>query len=167
MLLGNESETAIGVDSSREMLSVARHKLFRAGLRNCQVRQADMMTLPFDEDSFSVAVINMALHFADRPELAIKEAARVLSGGGRLVIVDFAPHNLTALREEQAHRWLGFDDGQVNDWFRKAGLIPGRARRLHGGELTVVLWTAELPANDAILSATERPRSGSTRRRSI
>jgi len=159
LLLGQQLETAIGIDRSREMLSVARHKLFRAGLRNCQVRQADMMVLPFDGDSFSVAVMNMTLHFADRPEQAIKEAARVLSGGGKLIIVDFASHDLTTLQDEQAHRWLGFDDTQMEEWFRKAGLIPGRPRRLHGGELTVVLWNAERPANDAA------DRSGRNKRR--
>jgi ubiquinone/menaquinone biosynthesis C-methylase UbiE len=148
LLAGREAQSAIGIDSSREMLNVARHNLFQAGLRNCQVRQADMMALPFDDGAFSVITMNMVLHFAERPESALAEAARVLQPGGRLIVVDLAAHNLSELREQYAHRWLGFDDSQVGDWCRKAGLVAGRPRRLHGGKLTVVLWTAERAAND-------------------
>lgn len=148
LLAGREAQTAIGIDSSREMLNVARHNLFQAGLRNCQVRHADMMALPFEDGTFSVITMNMVLHFAERPEAALAEAARVLQPGGRLIVVDLACHNLTELREQYAHRWLGFDDSQVGEWCRKAGLVSSRPRRLHGGKLTVVLWTAERAAND-------------------
>ncbi len=165
LLLGKQVEAAVGVDWSREMLSVARHNLFQAGLRHCQVRQADMMNLPFEDRSFDAATLNMVLHFAERPDATLKEAARVLRPGGRLVVVDFAPHDLAELREEQAHRWLGFDDAEVSDWCRKAGLEPSKPRRLHGGELTVVLWTAQRPANDEKGSVASTVSTGSQRRR--
>ncbi len=165
LLMGDQVDAAIGIDYSREMLSVARHNLFRAGLRNCQVRQADMMNLPFEDGSFAAATLNMVLHFAERPDATIKEAARVLRPGGRLVVVDFAPHDLADLRDEQAHRWLGFDDSQVSDWCRKAGLVPSKPRRLHGGELTVVLWTAQRPANDEKNDAAGNAPTAGQRRR--
>ncbi|MDY0882736.1 ArsR/SmtB family transcription factor [Dongia soli] len=158
LLLAAQVPAAIGIDRSREMLQVARHNLFRAGHRHCQVRQADMMTLPFDKESFDAVTLNMVLHFADRPDAVLGEAARVLRPGGQLVVVDFATHELVALREEQAHRWLGFGDSQIADWYRKAGLVPSRPRHLTGGELTVVLWSARRPANDAIASAPASPR---------
>jgi ArsR family transcriptional regulator len=147
-LAGKEAQTAVGIDSSRDMLNVARHNLFQAGLRHCQVRQADMLTLPFEDQSFSTITMNMVLHYAERPQEAIQEAARVLRPGGRLIIVDFASHQLDELQDVHAHRWLGFDDTQVGEWHRKAGLITGKPRRLHGGKLTVVLWTADRAAND-------------------
>jgi ArsR family transcriptional regulator len=153
LLLGNRVPAAIGIDRSREMLQVARHNLFRAGHRHCQVRQADMMALPFDNASFAAVTLNMVLHFAERPDAVLAEAARVLRPGGQLVVVDFASHNLASLREEQAHRWLGFSDGQVAEWCRKAGLVASRPRHLTGGELTVVLWSARRPANDSALAS--------------
>lgn len=163
LLVGNRVPAAIGIDRSREMLQVARHNLFRAGHRHFQVRQADMMALPFDKESFAAATLNMVLHFADRPDAVLAEAARVLRPGGQLVVVDFAPHELTALREEQAHRWLGFGDNQVADWYRKAGLVPNRPRHLTGGELTVVLWSARRPANDSAAGAQSSPRKRTTK----
>lgn len=143
LLAGDRLQSGLGIDRSREMLSVARSNLFRAGLRNCQVRQADMLSLPFADGGFAAVTMNMALHFADRPDVAVREAARMLAQGGRLVIVDFASHDLQQLRDEQAHRWLGFDDRQVEGWMLAAGLSPLPARHLAGGALTVSLWVAD------------------------
>ena len=86
------------------------------------------------------------LHFAERPAAAIAEAARVLRTNGLLVIVDFAPHALEFLRDEQAHRRLGFADVDVDEWCRAAGLAPAPARHLPGDPLTVVIWTAHRAA---------------------
>lgn len=146
LLTGKVAQSAIGVDRSREMLNVARSNLFRAGLRNCQVRQADMTALPFEDASFSVVTMNMVLHFAERPDATIIEAARMLIPGGRLVIVDFVTHKLDQLREEQAHRWLGFDDAQIALWCRNAGLNAPSVKHLAGESLTVALWVADRPA---------------------
>ncbi len=76
------------------------------------------------------------------PGAAIAEAARVLSAGGRLLIVDFAPHGREELRSRDAHARLGFSDEQMLGWFDGAGLAPARIETLEGGELTVKLWLA-------------------------
>lgn len=146
LIAGDKVGSAIGVDRSREMLNVARSNLFRAGLRHCQVRQADMTALPFADGGFAAVTMNMVLHFAERPDAVIGEAARMLQPGGRLVIVDFMPHHLESLREEQAHRWLGFDDDQVKSWCLAAGLKWLPKQHLAGDSLTVALWCAERPA---------------------
>lgn len=142
-LVGKRAQSAIGIDRSREMLNVARSNLFKAGLKNCQVRQADMLALPFEDESFTAITMNMVLHFAERPDAAISEASRVLAKNGRIVIVDFVSHELEQLREEQAHRWLGFDDAQMQSWFHASGLHPLQPHHLDGGKLTVSLWSAE------------------------
>jgi ArsR family transcriptional regulator len=144
LLLGGKADRAVGVDRSSEMLAVARHKLFQAELRNCEVRQADMTALPFEAGSFSVATLSMVLHFAEDPAAVIAETGRILRPGGRAVVVDFAEHEMVEFRDEQAHRWLGFDDRDVQKWARDAGL-DASAKRLKGGELTVVVWTLVAP----------------------
>ncbi len=141
-IFGPQVERAVGVDLSREMLAVARVNLERANLRNCSLRQADMYQLPLPGASFDAIVIHQVLHYAERPAQAIAEAARVLRPQGRLVIVDFAPHDLEFLRTEHAHRRLGFADAEVLAWCRAAGLEPGAVQRLPGNPLTVSLWPA-------------------------
>ena len=143
---------ALGIDQSREMLAVARVNLERAGLANTIVRLGDMYQLPLADASFDAIVIHQVLHYADRPDAAIAEAARVLRPDGILVIVDFAPHALEYLRDEHAHRRLGFADADVADWCRAAGLEPEPPRSLPGDPLTVVIWTARRPPAGAVRS---------------
>jgi len=141
-ILAPRVERALGIDQSREMLSVARVNLERAGLENASVRLGDMYQLALPDDSFDAVVIHQVLHYADRPAAAIAEAARVLRPTGILVLVDFAPHPLEFLRDEHAHRRLGFSDAEVAEWCRAAGLDPSSPRYLPGDPLTVVIWTA-------------------------
>jgi len=141
-ILGPRVVHALGIDQSREMLAVARVNLERAGLTNSMVRLADMYQLPLADASFDAIVIHQVLHYADRPAAAIAEAARALRPNGVLIVVDFAPHLLEFLREEHAHRRLGFTDADVGEWCRAAGLEPQPPRRLPGDPLTVVIWTA-------------------------
>jgi len=64
---------------------------------------------------------------------------------GRLILVDFAPHDASALGPDHAHRWPGFADDQVGGWMKEAGLVAGRPVGLPGKPLTVKLWRGERP----------------------
>jgi ArsR family transcriptional regulator len=136
----------VGVDISHEMLTVARAGLAKAGVSDCYVRHGDMYHLPWPRPEFDAVTFHQVLHFADEPEAAIAEAARVMTPGARLVVADFAPHRLDRLRDQHAHRRLGFADEEVAGWMRAAGLSPGPTRRLPGEPLTVTLWSAERAA---------------------
>jgi len=107
------------------------------------------------DPSFDAVVIHQVLHYADRPAAAIAEAARVLRPNGVLLLVDFAPHELEFLREEHAHRRLGFSDAEVAEWCRAAGLDPTPSRHLAGEPLTVVIWAAHRDAAAASRFAPE------------
>jgi ArsR family transcriptional regulator len=155
-VFGPRVERAVGIDLSREMLAMARVNLERAQLRHCAIRQGDMYQLPLAGASFDAVVIHQVLHYAERPARAIAEAARVLRPGGRLLIVDFAPHDLEFLRSEHAHRRLGFADGEIAQWCRAAGLEPAPVRRLPGNPLTVSLWAAARAAEPATKAARAR-----------
>jgi ArsR family transcriptional regulator len=141
-LFGKQGVNGVGLDLSREMLAVARANLAKAGIANCYVRQGDMYRLPWNGPSFDAVTIHQVLHFADEPAHAIAEAARVLKPNGRLVIVDFAPHQLDHLRAPHAHRRLGFSDAEIAGWMEEAGLRPEPVTRLPGTQLTVSLWSA-------------------------
>jgi len=146
-ILGPRVERALGIDQSREMLAVARVNLENAGLENGAVRLGDMYQLRLPDACFDAVVVHQVLHYADRPAAAILEAGRVLRPGGILVVVDFAPHALEFLREEQAHRRLGFADADMAEWCRDAGLDPAPSRHLPGDPLTVAIWTAQRPGS--------------------
>ena len=157
-LLAPHIERGVGVDLSHEMLSFARAKLEKAGHGHCQVRHGDLYALPFEAASFDVVTIHQVLHYLDDPARAIAEAARMLRPGGLLLIVDFAPHDLEFLREEQTHRRLGFSAGEVAKWIAAPGLRAELNRDLAppetaaGTGLIVSLWLARA-GEDAV-----RPR---------
>lgn len=150
-LLAPRFRRGLGLDRSPAMLAYARTKLENARLANTQVRQADIYDLPIADQCADAVVMHQVLHFLPDPQRAIREAARVLAPGGRLLIVDFAPHTLEFLREQFAHERLGFARAQVGQWLADSGLTLREARDLAPedsdaeGKLTVSVWLAERP----------------------
>ena len=143
-------QRGVGIDASAPMLSVARTNLARAGLAHAQVRQGDIYALGMPSGAADVVVLHQVLHFLDDPGRAVAEAARLLTPGGRLMIVDFAPHDLEFLRDAHQHRRLGFSRGQIAGWTGAAGLVMERIEDFppDPGEqqkLTVTLWLARDP----------------------
>ena len=146
-LFGPEIERGLGLDLSLDMLALARARLDRAGLKHCSVRQGDIYDLPLANDSFDVVIVHQVLHFLDDGARAIREAARVLRPGGRLLVVDFAPHDQEFLREQLAHRRLGFAPETVTQWMTASGLEPVLHKSLSpepgsDGKIAVSLWLA-------------------------
>ncbi len=144
-LIAPLAERAVGVDQSPAMLNVARARLERAGLRNTQLRQGDIYALPVERDRYDLVVIHRVLHYLDDPARAIREAARVVRPAGRLIVVDFAPHTHEFLREQHAHRRLGFAATEVAEFMRESDLDLVEQRDLQPGKtdeawLTVSIW---------------------------
>ena len=147
-LFAPDIERGLGLDLSLDMLALARARLDRSGLKHCSVRHGDIYDLALPRDSFDVVIIHQVLHFLDDSARAIAEAARVLRPGGRLLVVDFAPHDLEFLREEHAHRRLGFAAEMVTQWLQSAGLDVLKQQTLPpgpDGKIAVSLWLARDP----------------------
>jgi SAM-dependent methyltransferase len=140
-LMGPGVGHATGVDLSHEMLNMARSALEKSGLENCQVRLGDMYDLPFEAASQDAVTLHQVLHYADNPAAVIAEAARVMRSTGRLVVIDFASHEEESLRQDHAHRRLGFDDADVAAWFNQSDLHFDAPVILEGDPLSVVLWS--------------------------
>src|SRR6202035_3879273 len=115
-------QRGLGLDLSLDMLALARERLGPTGLKHCSVRHADIYDLSLPRDSFDVVIIHQVLHFLDDSARAIREAARVLRPGGRILVVDFAPHDLEFLRQGHETRPLGFAAETVTQWLEGAGL---------------------------------------------
>lgn len=148
---------AVGVDQSPAMLAVARVNLEKAGLRNVQLRQGDLYSLPVERDAYDLVIVHQVLHYLDDPARALREAARALRPQGRLVVVDFAPHSEEILRDQHAHRRLGFAPNEVEGFMRDAGLnsdghidlksVAAKTGDLKtsSGKLTVSIWVGRDP----------------------
>jgi len=148
-LLAARYRRGLGIDRSPAMLAYARAKLERARLAHAQVRQGDIYDLPLGDGGADVVLMHQVMHFLGDPPRAIREAARVLRPGGRLLIVDFAPHELEYLRDQFAHERLGFSAAQVAQWLGECGLDLVEHRDLAppapGAQLTVSIWLASRP----------------------
>ena len=145
-LLAGYCSRAIGFDINQDMLAYARAKLERQNHKHCQVRLGDVYNLPIEDHTADLVVLHQVLHFLDDPAGAIREAARLCAPDGQILIVDFAPHELEHLRDDHAHRRLGFSSEQMQRWFAKAGLSLKTFRDLKPRKksemecLTVSLW---------------------------
>lgn len=145
-LLAGKYAQGIGLDSSREMLSVARAKLDAEGIEKAQVRLCNITELGDYQGSADLVMLHQVLHYFDDPSTAIAHAASSLKPEGRMLVVDFAPHDLEFLRSEQAHRRLGLSDEQMTLWAGAAGLEIASCRRFPPSRddgLTVCLWVLE------------------------
>jgi ArsR family transcriptional regulator len=144
-LFGPAADKALGIDRSPEMLRLARAKLAEAGLESAELRQGDMYALPLPAACADTVIIHQVLHYAQNPAAAVAEAARLLAASGRLLIVDFAPHEREDLRSSDAHVRLGFADEAILKHCEEAGLEGRVVEHLEGGELTVTIWLGRQP----------------------
>jgi ArsR family transcriptional regulator len=165
-LLAPRYRRAIGIDASRDMLAVARSNLDKEGILSASVRHGDILNLPLDATDYDLVTIHQVLHFLEEPELALAEAARMLKPGGRLAIIDLAPHAHEYLRDEHAHVRLGFSHGVMAEWLERRGLTVEKVLDLppesaSGRGLTVTIWLARRGASAQTISDQPLAKTGS------
>lgn len=148
VLLERLYSQGIGIDPSHAMLQVARATLAEHAIGHAQVRHGDGLALGLPRDSQDLVALHQVMHFFDDPRPLLAEARRVLAPSGRLLIVDFAPHKVEALRSEHQHRRLGFEGREVVRWLETLDLAVGDPIRLENkpgsasAALPVHIWVA-------------------------
>ncbi len=147
-LFARKTDHYVALDNSTEMLRLARAKI--AGLPDApslqaktEIKLGDFNALPFTNGQFDTVLFHQVLHYAQHPERAIAEAARVLAPKGHLMIVDFDAHNVEELRSVHAHARLGFSDDSIKRAFAAAGLTLAKQQTLEGGKLAVKIWLGQ------------------------
>jgi ubiquinone/menaquinone biosynthesis C-methylase UbiE len=90
--LAEKGLSVTGVDVSTEMIKVADKKASEKSL-NIHFQHADLHRLPFEDNTFDLAVCNIVLEFVDSPEKVVAEGVRVLKKGGRLVVGMIGKHS--------------------------------------------------------------------------
>jgi len=115
----------IAVDESPVMLdALSRKHPPGAGVIDCRTGRADR--LPIADEAADYCFANMLLHHVETPLVAIREMARVVRPGGRVVVTDLDAHDHDFLRAEHHDRWLGFAREDIRRWFQAAGLSDVR-----------------------------------------
>lgn len=147
-LLGRRARMSVGLDLSQQMLNIARANVAQAGLEKVELRHGDIFATRLPSASADLVVVHQVLHYLTDPNAAVAEAARLVMPGGKLLIVDFAPHDLEHLRAEHQHRRLGFSDEEIGRWLEEAGLTRSAPIALPPDRegLTVTIWTGERAA---------------------
>ncbi|HEX4095124.1 MAG TPA: metalloregulator ArsR/SmtB family transcription factor [Caulobacteraceae bacterium] len=145
-LLAGRAKCAVGLDLSHQMLNIARLRVAEAGLKHVELRHGDVFSTGLQGRSAELVVMHQVLHYLSDPAAAVAEAARLVSPGGRLLVIDFAPHGLEYLREAHQHRRLGFPDEEMARWISAGGLKRPKLTTLPAsapGGLTVKIWAAD------------------------
>jgi ubiquinone/menaquinone biosynthesis C-methylase UbiE len=109
----------IAVDRSGDMLQAARRRLREAP--DVEIRRGDLEALPIAAAELDAAVMMLVLHHVPDPGAALREAARTLKPGGRLVVCDMLPHDREEYKQQMGHVWLGFGDDQLRRLLAAAG----------------------------------------------
>jgi len=120
---------AVGIDLTPAMLEQARKAQAEQGLHNLTWHQGDVSSLPFPDAHFSIVSSRFAFHHLEDPMTALREMARVLKPGGRLVVADMAPapDKADALNAEERLR------------------DPSHVRAMPLAELRELFATAQMP----------------------
>ena len=132
----------VAIDRSREVLARGRELAARRGVDNVTWKRGELESLPMEDASADVALLSQALHHVDEPPLALREAARILRPGGRILILDLRRHDQEWVRDRLGDRVLGFDDDELAGMLKDAGLTDVRVRvgaRLDGDPFTVLI----------------------------
>lgn len=109
----------VAIDENGTMLGAARARL--EGARNVELHEGALESLPLEDAALDAAVLSLVLHHAVEPAEVLREAARVLRPGGRVLVIDMVPHDRDEYRLEMGHVWLGFGEDQLRTLFDEAG----------------------------------------------
>ena len=145
-LLAGRASFAVGLDLSHQMLNIARMRVAEAGLQHCELRHGDVFSTGLPDGAAGLVLMHQVLHYLSDPAAAVAEAGRLVAPGGRLLVIDFAPHGLEYLREAHQHRRLGFPDEEMARWITAAGLKKPKVTTLPASSaagLTVKIWAAD------------------------
>lgn len=148
-LLGKKAKMSVGLDLSHNMLNIARSNVTKAGIDKVELRHGDIFATRLPSASADLVIVHQVLHYLADPHAAVVEAARLVAPDGKILIVDFAQHEMESLREEHQHRRLGFAEDEISGWLTDCGLDvrPAVALAPDADGLTVTIWSGVRPAS--------------------
>jgi len=153
-LLALRCKRVIAVDNSPKMVAYGARKARKNGIKNLEFRLGDLQDPPIAAASVDVVVLSQALHHAEDPLRALCSAQRILKPGGQIMILDLAAHRFEQARELYGDRWLGFHEGDLQQWLETAGFAKI--------EIQVVAREEQPPHFETLLAAACKPAGNSS-----
>lgn len=95
-----QPEKIIGVDIAREMLDIGRTKIAKKNLQHLiELQEGDSENLPFADDTFDAITVAFGVRNFENLQKGLREMARVLRPGGRLVVLEFSQPTLFPFKQ--------------------------------------------------------------------
>jgi SAM-dependent methyltransferase len=136
------ASTVIAVDRSQAVLDRARALARRRRVSNVVWKRGELEKLPIKDGAVDVAMLSQALHHAHDPRRALREAVRITSPGGRVLVLDLRAHAEEWVRAKLGDRRLGFDDDELKTMLTESGLTDVKVAvgaRKSGDPFTVLI----------------------------
>lgn len=148
-LLARRAKTVWCIDNSPRMIEVGTELAKKNGLSNLTYKLGDIEQVPLPDGSVDLAILSQALHHALHPQTAVREAFRILRGGGQVLILDLKEHSFEKAHELYADVWLGFKESSLHDFLKSAGF--------EHVEVSVVARESAEPHFETLLAAGFKP----------
>lgn len=111
------------LDLSKNMLRELSNEIKSKEIKNIYPIKCNVEKIPLFDESVDIVFMNMALHHANSPNIVLKEINRILKKGGKVIITDVQKHSSLWAKEEMFDVWLGFENIQLEKWYKNAGFI--------------------------------------------
>lgn len=103
------ARSVVAIDHNADVLEQAKERAKAAKAKNITFLREDLHELSLPSGKKDLVVLSQSLHHTDRPDAVLKEAARLLEPGGKIIVLELMPHEEKWVRERLGHRHLGFE----------------------------------------------------------
>jgi SAM-dependent methyltransferase len=151
--LAPHCRSLVCIDTSQRMIDAARERL--AAYPHVRTLVADVAELPFRASSFDSVIVFHTLTYAEHPQRALEECARVLRPGARLVVLSLDKHDQSGVTAPYGERHSGFSPRTLRTLLSRAGLGVTSS--------DVACREAKKPHFQVVLAVAEKPRLGASK----
>lgn len=116
------AHSVIAVDNNARVLAEARERMNRQNLKAVEFLEERIEALSIPSNSVDFALFAQSLHHLQEPRIGLAEAVRILKPGGRLAVMELAPHQEEWVCEKLGHVWLGFEQNVLREMMTGSNL---------------------------------------------